>query len=62
MRVYVNGEKGPVAEAADGGNGPCEAGNRPVFIAHREDGQWLNAVIAEVIESERLYVGPGDRY
>lgn len=54
VRVYVDGEKGPVAEAGDNGNGPCEAGDRPVFIAHREDGQWLNAVIAEVFIWDRV--------
>lgn len=54
VRVYVNGDKNPVAEAPDGGNGPCETGNRPVFIAHREDGQWLNAVIAEVYMWDRV--------
>ena len=48
VRVYVNGNEDPVAQADDNGNGPCDAGDRPVFIAHREDGQWLNAVIAEV--------------
>ena len=54
VRVYVNGEKDPVAQAGDNGNGPCEAGNRPVFIAHREDGQWLNAVIGEVYMWDRV--------
>ena len=54
VRVYVDGAKGPVAEAGDNGNGPCEAGERPVFIAHREDGQWLNAVIAEVFIWDRV--------
>lgn len=54
VRVYVNGGKDPVAEAGDNGNGPCEAGDRPVFIAHREDGQWLNAVIAEVYIWDRV--------
>ncbi len=54
VRVYVNGEKDPVAEAPDKGNGPCETGTRPVFIAHREDGQWLNAVIAEVYIWDRV--------
>ena len=44
----------PVAEAGDNGNGPCDAGDRPVYIAHREDGQWLNAVIAEVYIWERV--------
>ena len=53
VRVYVDGDKDPVAEAADGG-GACETGTRPVFIAHREDGQWLSAVIAEVYMWERV--------
>ncbi|MDE0682361.1 MAG: hypothetical protein OXI63_05545 [Candidatus Poribacteria bacterium] len=54
VKVYVDGAKNPVAEAGDNGNGPCEEGNRPVFIAHREDGQWLNAVIAEVYMWDRV--------
>ena len=54
VRVYVDGEKDAVAEAPDKGNGPCETGTRPVFIAHREDGQWLNAVIAEVYMWDRV--------
>lgn len=54
VRVYVNGEKDPIVEAGDNGNGPCETGERPVFIAHREDGQWLNAVIAEVYMWDRV--------
>ena len=48
VKVYVDANPKPVTEAADKGNGPCETGTRPVFIAHREDGQWLNAQIAEV--------------
>ena len=54
VKVYVNGEQDPVAQAADNGNGPCEEGERPVYIGHREDGQWLNAVIAEVYMWERV--------
>ncbi len=54
VRVYVDGDKNPVAQAGDNGNGPCETGTRPVFIAHREDGQWLNAVIAEVYMWDRV--------
>ena len=54
VKVYVDGKKAPVAQAGDNGNGPCEEGNRPVFIAHREDGQWLNAVIAEVYIWDRV--------
>ncbi|RKU29851.1 hypothetical protein C6495_13625 [Candidatus Poribacteria bacterium] len=54
VRVYVNGDKNPVAQLGDNGGGPCETGTRPVFIAHREDGQWLNAVIAEVYMWDRV--------
>lgn len=54
VRVYVDGNKNPVAQAPDNGNGPCDTGTRPVFIAHREDGQWLNAVIAEVYMWDRV--------
>ena len=54
VRVYLDGEKEPAAQALDGGNVACETGNRPVFIAHREDGQWLNAVIAEVYMWDRV--------
>ncbi len=54
VKVYANGEEDPIAQAGDNGNGPCEAGERPVYIAHREDGQWLNAVIAEVYIWERV--------
>ena len=54
VKVYINGEEDPVAQAGDNSNGPCEAGDRPVFIAHREDGQWLNAIIAEVYMWERV--------
>lgn len=52
-RVYVNGNADPAAQKADNGV-PCETGIRPVFIAHREDGQWLNAVIAEVYMWDRV--------
>jgi len=44
-KAYVDGEL--VAEGADNGNEPCD-GNANVFIAHREDGQFLNAIIDEV--------------
>jgi hypothetical protein len=47
VEVYVDGNKAPVTQAPVNANIPCD-GNRPVFIAHREDGQWLNAVIGEV--------------
>jgi hypothetical protein len=44
-KAYIDGEL--AAEAGDNGNQPCD-GNRNVFLAHREDGQFLNAVIDEV--------------
>ena len=47
VQVFLDGEADPVAEAGSGGGPVCD-GPRPVFIAHREDGQWLNAQIAEV--------------
>ena len=53
VKVYLDAEKNPVAQAGAGGNKPCD-GNRPVFIAYREDGQWLNADIAEVRMWERV--------
>ena len=52
-RVYINGSNDPVAQIADNGI-PCETGPRPVFIGHREDGQWLNAIIAEVYMWDRV--------
>jgi hypothetical protein len=53
VKVYVDADAKPVAQAADGG-GACDTGIRPVFIAHREDGQWLNAQIAEVWMWDRI--------
>ena len=53
VKVYLDGEKDIIAQAGSK-NTPCEAGNRPIFIAHREDGQWLNAVIAQVRMWERI--------
>lgn len=53
-RVYINGDPDPVAQAGDNGAGVCESGTAPVFIAHREDGQYLNAVIAEVFMWDRV--------
>ena len=53
VKVYLDGKKDIVAQAASK-NTPCEAGNRPIFIAHREDGQFLNAVIAQVRMWERI--------
>jgi hypothetical protein len=47
VKVYLDGQKNPVTQAGVNANVPCN-GDRPVFIAHREDGQWLNAQIAEV--------------
>jgi hypothetical protein len=45
-KAYVDGEL--VTEGAANANEPCD-GNRNVFIAHREDGQFLNAVIDDVV-------------
>ncbi len=53
VAVYLDGDENPVTQGAVGGNAPCD-GTRPVFIAHREDGQWLNAIIAEVRMWERV--------
>jgi len=53
VKVYLDGEKNIIAQAGNGGE-PCETGTRPIFIAHREDGQWLNAVIAQVRMWERI--------
>ncbi len=53
-RVYINAGESPVAQTADNGKIPCETGTRPVFIAHREDGQYLNAIIAEVYMWDRV--------
>lgn len=47
VKVYLDADPTPVAQAPVNANIPCD-GDRPVFIAHREDGQWLNAIIAEV--------------
>jgi len=47
VQVFLDGEDDPVAEGGVGGGVVCD-GPRPVFIAHREDGQYLNARIAEV--------------
>ena len=44
-KAYIDGEL--AAEAPDNGLGPCD-GTASVFLAHREDGQFLNAVIDEV--------------
>ncbi|MFQ6042920.1 MAG: LamG domain-containing protein, partial [Candidatus Poribacteria bacterium] len=44
-KAYIDGEL--VAEGKVNANVPCD-GTRPIFIAHREDGQFLNASIDEV--------------
>jgi hypothetical protein len=44
-KAYIDGEL--VAEAEANANEPCD-GNANIFIAHREDGQFLNASIDEV--------------
>ena len=53
VKVYLDGTEKVVAQLANVGN-PCAEGNRPIFIAHREDGQWLNADIAQVRMWERV--------
>ena len=53
VKVYLDGKKDIIAQAGSNDN-PCEDGNRPIFIAHREDGQWLNAGIAQVRMWERI--------
>lgn len=45
-KAYIDGEL--AAEGGDNGNAPCD-GQRNVFIAHREDGQYLKAVIDDVV-------------
>lgn len=47
VTVFLDGDDAPVAEAGAGGGPVCD-GTEPVYIAHRVDGQWLNAQIAEV--------------
>jgi hypothetical protein len=47
VKVYIDAAKNPVTQAASNANVPCD-GTRPVYLAYREDGQWLNAQIAEV--------------
>ncbi len=53
VKIYLDGTKKVVAQGANAGD-PCGKGNRPIFIAHREDGQWLNADIAQVRMWERI--------
>jgi len=45
-KAYIDGEE--VTTLGPNANVPCD-GSRNVFIAHREDGQFLNAVIDEVV-------------
>ena len=52
-KVYLDAKKTPVAQADNKGD-PCDKGKRPVFIAHREDGQFLNAAIAQVMIWDRV--------
>ena len=55
VKVYLDGKKDIIAQAGPAaGKTACETGTRPIFIAHREDGQWLNAVIAQVRMWERI--------
>ena len=53
MNLYLDGTEKVVAQANNVGD-PCAEGDRPIFIAHREDGQWLNADIAQVRMWERV--------
>ncbi|HIE30503.1 TPA: LamG domain-containing protein [Candidatus Poribacteria bacterium] len=45
-KAYLDGEL--VTQGAANANVPCD-GNRNIFIAHREDGQFLKAVIDDVV-------------
>ena len=55
VKVYLDGKKDIIAQAGPAaGKTACGTGTRPIFIAHREDGQWLNAVIAQVRMWERI--------
>ena len=38
MKLYLDGTEKVVAQGDNVGD-PCAEGNRPIFIAHREDGQ-----------------------
>ena len=51
VTVYVDGVE--VAQADPNANEPCD-GTRPVFLGHREDGQFLAAVIDEVAIWDRV--------
>ena len=53
IKIYLDGTEKVVGQGANVGD-PCAEGNRPIFIAHREDGQWLNADIAQVRMWERV--------
>ena len=55
VKVYLDAAKTPVAKAGPKASAtPCETGKRPVFIGHREDGQFLNATIAQVMIWDRI--------
>ncbi|MFP6723906.1 MAG: hypothetical protein VCF25_27110, partial [Candidatus Poribacteria bacterium] len=54
VKVYLDADKKPVAQAESGADAPCDKGKRPVFLAHREDGQFLNAAIAQVMIWDRV--------
>jgi hypothetical protein len=45
-KAYIDGEL--AIEGAVNANEPCDGG-RNVFIAHREDGQFLKAIIDDVV-------------
>ena len=53
VKVYLDGKKDIIAQGGNNGE-PCKTGTRPIFIAHREDGQFLNAIIAQVRMWERI--------
>ena len=53
--VYLDAAKTPVVKAGPkAGATPCETGKRTVFIGPREDGQFLNAAIAQVMIWDRI--------
>ena len=57
VKVYLDAAKKPVAQAdtAPQKDKPVgDKGKRPVFLAHREDGQFLNAAIAQVMIWDRV--------
>ncbi len=53
IKLYLDGTEKVIAQGDNVGD-PCAEGNRPIFIAHREDGQWLNTEIAQIRMWERV--------